>query len=196
MNGRELRQKIQAIISAVFPISNSSFKQIEDLVELMTVAKDAVFIKKDLPNAYEYFVLEGVCKSFLYDPEGEAITLSYFLENEILSPNTTRVVKGLSNLNFQALTACTFAQIDAAKFEQLMIDHLDVRTFGNATLQRELFKKIDKEISMASMTAKERLVVFRQRYPQLENQISHADIASYLGITNISLSRLRKDLMD
>ena len=43
--------------------------------------------------------------------------------------------------------------------------------------------------------AKERLIEFRNKYKILENLIPHTDIASYLGITNISLSRLRKDLM-
>jgi CRP-like cAMP-binding protein len=54
--------------------------------------------------------------------------------------------------------------------------------------------KVEKEIGLASLTAKERLLSFRQQFPMFENLISHPDIASYLGITNISLSRLRKEL--
>jgi hypothetical protein len=53
---------------------------------------------------------------------------------------------------------------------------------------------VEKEIGMASQTAKERLIKFREDYPILENLIPHTTISTYLGITNISLSRLRNEL--
>jgi CRP-like cAMP-binding protein len=56
-------------------------------------------------------------------------------------------------------------------------------------------KKVEKEIGLASFTAKKRLIRFREQYALLENLIPHTDIATYLGITNISLSRLRKELL-
>ena len=61
-------------------------------------------------------------------------------------------------------------------------------------MQNELARKVDKEIGLVSLTAKERLLKFRAQYPLLENLIPHPIIASYLGITNISLSRIRGDL--
>jgi CRP-like cAMP-binding protein len=85
--------------------------------------------------------------------------------------------------------------MDADAFEELMIHYVDIREFGNTVLQQELHIKVEKEIGLASLNAKERLIQFREKYHFLENLISHVDIASYLGITNISLSRFRKDLM-
>lgn len=75
-----------------------------------------------------------------------------------------------------------------------MINNLEIRDWGNSILKEELIKKTDKEISLASYTAKERLLQFREEYAILENLIPHPIIASYLGITNISLSRLRSDI--
>jgi hypothetical protein len=72
-----------------------------------------------------------------------------------------------------------------------MVDNLEVRRFGNMVLLAELQKKVEKEISLASLTASERLQVFRKEYPGFENIVPHAAIATYLGITNVSLSRLR-----
>lgn len=51
--------------------------------------------------------------------------------------------------------------------------------------------KVEKEIALASFKGKDRLLLLRKNYPNIENLIPHTDIASYLGITNISLSRLR-----
>ena len=79
-------------------------------------------------------------------------------------------------------------------FRTILINNLEIRRFGNTVLRNELARKVDKEIGSASLSAKERLLKFREEYPLLENLIPHTHIASYLGITNISLSRLRSNL--
>ena len=185
---------IKEIINATYPISNNSLNEIESLLELVEYNKGETFIKKGRRNLNEYFLLEGVCKSYLINPEGEEITISFFNEKSLLSPYTTRTQGEISVLNFQALTNIKLATIDAKAFEKLMIDNLEIRNLGNTVLRVELSKKVDKEIGLASLTAKERLLKFREQFPMLENLIPHTDIASYLGITNISLSRLRSDL--
>jgi CRP-like cAMP-binding protein len=156
--------------------------------------KGETFIQRNKRNEKEYFILSGVCKSYLINPEGDEITISLFTENSVLSPFQIRTSKGISNLNFKALTDLELASIDAKEFEWMMINNLEIRNFGNTVLRNELSQKVEKEIGLASLTAKERLLKFREQFPMLENLIPHTDIASYLGVTNISLSRLRSDL--
>jgi len=185
---------IKEIINSISPLAQNTINEIESLVQLENYKKGETFIKKNKPNVKEYFLLEGICKSYLINPEGEEITISFFNTKSILSPYTTRTQEGLSVLNFQALTNIKLATIDAKEFERLMISNLEIRNFGNTVLRHELSLKVDKEIALASLTAKERLLKFREQFPMLENLIPHTDIASYIGITNISLSRLRSDL--
>lgn len=196
MNFEQIKERTRPLVHKVSPVSEGSLELISDLILVEVYEKGDVFIDRGKKNNKEYFVYEGVCRSFLLSPEGEEVTISYFLEGEVLSPNKTRTANQLSQLNFQALTKLTIASMDADKFEQLMINHLDIREFGNMVLQNELLSKVEKEIGLASLSAKERLILFRKKYHFLENLISHVDIASYLGITNISLSRLRKGLLE
>ena len=185
---------IKELINSIFPISVNSINEIEDILEFKSVHKGDTFIKRNKRNTNEYFIHEGICRSYLVSPEGEEITLSFFTSNSILSPFSTRTKEEVSLLNFQALTDVRLSSMNAYEFEELMINNLEIRRFGNAVLRNELARKVDKEIGLASLTAKERLLKFREQYPMLENLIPHTDIASYLGITNISLSRLRRDL--
>ena len=196
MDFEQIKERARPIVNKVSPVSEKSLDLISDLIAVEVYEKGDVFIDRGKKNNKEYFVYEGICRSFLLNPEGEEVTISYFLEGGILSPNKTRTANQISHLNFQALTKLTIASLNAEKFEQLMINHLDIRGFGNGVLQNELLAKVEKEIALASLNAKERLILFRERYHFLENLISHADIASYLGITNISLSRLRRELRD
>ena len=195
MNFEQIKERTRPLINKVSPVSEGSLDLVSDLILVEVYEKGDVFIDRGKKNNKEYFVYEGVCRSFLLSPEGEEVTISYFLEGSVLSPNKTRTGNQISHLNFQALTKLTVASLNADKFEQLMINYIDVREFGNMVLRNELLAKVEKEIGLASLNAKERLILFREKYHFLENLISHVDIASYLGITNISLSRLRKELM-
>lgn len=196
MNFEQIKESLRPIINKVSPVSEGSLDLVNDLIVIEVYEKGDVFIDRGKRNNKEYFVYEGICRSFLLSPEGEEVTISYFLEDSVLSPNKTRTGNQISYLNFQALTKLTVASLNADKFEQLMINHIDIREFGNMVLQNELLAKVEKEIGLASLNAKERLLLFREKHHFLENLISHVDIASYLGITNITLSRLRKGLME
>ena len=71
-----------------------------------------------------------------------------------------------------------------------------MKEFANNVLRSELMNKTKKEIQLISQNAYERLVQFREDFNMLENRIAHTMIASYLGVTPVSLSRLRKQSSD
>jgi len=183
---------IKEIVNSFYPISRKSLEEINSLIKLEDWEKGETFIKRNKRNIKEYFLLEGVCRSYLVNPNGDEITITFFMDNSILSPYTTRTQKEISLLNFEALTDVKLASFNANEFEKLMVNNIEIREFGNSVLRKELSQKVDKEIGLVSLAAKERLQKFRKQFPMLENIVSHSVIASYLGITNVSLSRLRK----
>jgi CRP-like cAMP-binding protein len=185
---------VRSIIESVFSISGNSFNDLKTLIKYEAIKKGDIFIELNKRNSSEYFILDGYCRSFLLNPDGEDITLSFFKEQMVLSPHVTRTRNNFSNMNFEALTDMRVGVLDAAPFLNMMIANIEVRDFANTVLMNELLRKIDKEISFASLPARERLTEFRKHFAILENLIPHPMIASYLGITNISLSRLRNEL--
>lgn len=184
-------QKLSAIINSVSPISSKSLAKIQKLVEFYDINKGQSITAVGQNNNQEYFILEGICKSYLYTPEGDDVTISFFMSGSIISPWTTRHKDGKSILNIRALTDTVIATIRADEFEQLMVEDLEIRQFGNTVLRNELMGKVQKEIALASLKGKDRLQLLRDHFPNIENLVPHSDIASYLGITTISLSRLR-----
>lgn len=181
-------------LNTVSPLPEPSFKELAALFRHQPVPKEELFIKRDRPNSLEYILLEGVCRSFVHNPEGEDITIDFYQGKAILPPHITRTIHNRSVLHFQALTPLEIVCFDAQAFVQLMIENLAIREFGNTVLKNELLHKVDKEIGLASLSAKERLLAFRKQFRMLENLVPHPYIASYLGITHISLSRIRGDL--
>lgn len=187
---------LSEIINSIYPISLRSIKAIEDLATSSNFRKRELIVKKGLHNNEEYFVLDGIVRSYILNPQGEEVTISFFCSNSVLTPHVARNKEGRSQLFFQALTNVKLAVVDAKNFEILRSQNEEVRNFAFRVLQNELLMKVSKEIGLASLTAKERLKIFRSEYHNLENLIPHPYIASYLGITNISLSRLRSEIRD
>ena len=194
MTARKENESIKELFNKILPLSEVSFSKLKTIFNSVSIKKDEVFIKINQKNNSEYFIETGFARSFLVNPEGEEITLSFYKSGNALSPHITRTKLNKSLLNFQALTSVELIEFDADQFLNLMIENLEIRNLGNAILLNELISKTEKEMALASLTAKERLIGFRSEFGILENLIAHPIIASYLGITNVSLSRLRNEI--
>lgn len=194
MTARKENESIKELFNKILPLSEVSFSKLKTIFNSVSIKKDEVFIKINQKNNSEYFIETGFARSFLVNPEGEEITLSFYKSGNALSPHITRTKLNKSLLNFQALTSVELIEFDADQFLNLMIENLEIRNLGNAILLNELISKTEKEMALASLTAKERLIGFRSEFGILENLIAHPIISSYLGITNVSLSRLRNEI--
>jgi CRP-like cAMP-binding protein len=185
---------ITDIIETYASVSEDSIAALQELVHIETLPKNHTFIRVNQKNDYDYFLLSGICRSYIMDPEGEDITLSFFQDQTVLTPNVARSIKGRSTVNFQAISEAEIGAFKALGLVELIREREELRGFANAVLQKELVIKANKELYSASLSAKDRLLLFRKQYKNLENLVPHPYIASYLGITNISLSRLRGSL--
>ncbi len=186
---------LNKVIDKTYPsLSLKSRRLLIDLCEEQTNSIGSSIIQKGKQNTHEYFLIDGIARSYLLNPNGESITLLFFDNHDILTPHIIRTQKNKSLINIEAITECRLLKINSNDFGRLIESNLEIREFANTVLRSELIKKTNKEIQLISLGAKERLDQFRKDYHMLENRIPHNMIASFLGITNVSLSRLRKQV--
>lgn len=183
-------KRVKKIIGGIHVLSPRSLSPLLKIIDFQHVPKGC-FIQKGKSAPNEYFILDGIVRTYVLGPEGKEVSLSFFQADSILSPYKTRTANSLSTIFAQAISPTKLAVIDAEKFYHLQANNQEVRSFAIKVLERELMLKTEKEMAMATLTATERLLQFRQKFPGLENQVPHSYIASYLGITHVSFSRLR-----
>jgi len=164
------------------PVSEARNEFLKKMVNTARESDDTRFVSAALEVH-----TEGKTK-IMDDPFGAFTDIVSFNQYHV-----TRTSNSQSLFSLEAITECTLAEIDASKFETLIEVNLEIREFANTILRNELLQKINKEIRLISWTGKERLEQFRRDYKMLENLVPHSMIATYLGITNVSLSRLRKN---
>lgn len=184
-------KEIYNIFCKIYPLSTNDIDKISGIIEIVHYEKMIDFVSINSHNNYEYIVIDGVCRSYVIDFEGNDATLSFFASGDAIPFNQVRMLNGKSVYNIQALTLAKVACFNSKAFSELMMDNKEIEKWGRTVFNIELKNKVEKEIVLIALSAKDRLLQFRNRYPCLENLIPHKYIASYLGISTVSLSRLR-----
>lgn len=176
--------------SADFP--KQTLDELFSLVTIRTVSKSTDIVLQGKPSIKEYYLLQGILREFLIDENGNEITLNFHYNQSIITPNFCRTNKKISIITIQALSDCTIAEIESAKLETYRAEN-NLFFTASAQIITKLFKKnIQRQIIQATYSGKDKLEQLRAEFPGIENYVPHTFIASYLGITNVSLSRLRK----
>jgi hypothetical protein len=94
-------------------------------------------------------------------------------------------------VSIAATTDALIAEIESERLSDLMISHVRVRNWANGVLQDALSQKADREWCLAALGGAHRLNWFRETFPGYEIIFTHSLIASFLGITPVTMSRLR-----
>lgn len=139
-----------------------------------------------------YFLCKGLCRSYYLDLAGNDVTRFFILEGDFCLTEI-QILAERSELCVETLEDCQFLAFQIKDLLQLQtFDYL--KDVYIQALQQNIRYKIRRESSFLLMSATERYLDFRKRYPGLEKRITQGQLASYLGITASSLSRIRRVL--
>lgn len=145
-------------------------------------------------NVKECFVLSGILRSYLHSSEGQETTLDFYVAPCVLSPAITRSNEAGSRVHCEALSVSRVAVFSAASLNRLMKEESSIGCWANQVLMTELVRRANKEIALATQNATTRLKCLLEERPALSSAVAQHHLASYLGITPVSLSRLRSHL--
>ena len=139
----------------------------------------------------EYFLLSGRARSVVTDAEGTEVNLNLYAAPTVITPNIARTSGGSSLVDIEVLEDAVVATLPAAQLMKLMVKSGSIREWGNNLMREELTRKVGREWCLAALGARQRLEWFRKVHPGYEELFAHFHIASYLGITPVTLSRVR-----
>lgn len=141
------------------------------------------------------FINNGVIRSYLYDTKGNELIHNFHTENQFAVDLLSYQKRIASNLYLQAITECELVFISKSSDEYLTSNIKEwpvlIRNISDAILA----EKAENKTILLHADAKERYLSFIRKNPRIINVVPLGQIASYLGITQQSLSRIRKELI-
>lgn len=156
--------------------------------KVINLKKGAYFAEAGKVLKQVGFVLDGILRICYYNKEGKEIT-KIFIEEEHLLYNLKNVP---STEYIQAITDCKLLVFSNQDWEEISDTIIDWKVIIQTITNKSLIQKLERVSPLVSQDAATRYFEFLSKYPGLANRIPLSYVASYLGITQQSLSRIRK----
>lgn len=137
------------------------------------------------------FLEKGLIRSYLNDLEGNDVTTDFFIENTVAFEITSFFNRIPSETTMVAVTDCAGYALNYQQLNELFHAKPSFREFGRAILVREFIATKQRNYAMINQTAEERYANLLRQKPQIVQYAPLKHIASYLGITDSTLSRIR-----
>jgi CRP-like cAMP-binding protein len=156
-------------------------------------ARNDFFIKEGTTANFYYFMESGFARSYVIDLEGNEISTKFFSATDIVIDWHSYFLKTKCRENIHALTPCVAWKISFENFMKLFSIEA-FREVGRTRLINNYFELKNHSISIIADPAKDRYLSLLKSKPDIVQNVPLKQIATYLGVTDTSLSRIRKEI--
>lgn len=142
----------------------------------------------------EYFILEsGLARAYSIDIQGNEVTTAFFVAGKPVFEVASFFLRQASKESIQAITPCVVWSISFEELNKLFHGISEFREFGRSLLVRGFAELKLRMQSVITETAEVRYIKLIESGSEIIKYAPLKYIASYLGVTDSSLSRIRKD---
>lgn len=193
-NDFPMEQIFANIVLSTFSIERSKINSLFNLTESRFYSKGDYFISAgEIPNKFA-FTVSGLFRYFYIDSDGNEFTKGFFPEKSVLSSYSAMIHKRPSYFYIEALEDSIVQVIYNRDWEKLLEQEPCWKDYLIALLQKGYCVKEAREREFLLLDAETRYKNFLATFPGLEKRIKQHYIASYLGITPVALSRIRRKM--
>ena len=155
------------------------------------VPKGSVLIREGRTVNKVYFVTDGCLRSYCIDENGKEHTLQFAIKNWWISDYIAIHNNEPATLTVETLKESTLIEFSTKGFEEMFERFPEYEPFQRHILERHVVSLHKRILNQLQLSAAERYDLFLEQYPDIEQYTRNYYIASYLGITQESLSRIR-----
>ncbi len=185
--------ELDHILDKVYTVSNASKKQLRAIVKEVSLPKGTHLISSAKTEPNIYLLKNGLVRAYS-DTENREITFWFGTQGDTVLSMNGYVNNKISYEDIELLENCDLYVIKTSELKTLYKTNIEIANWGRKMIELELVKAEERLISLQCKTAKERYLDLIFNHPNLIQRVALMHIASYLGITQVSLSRIRADI--
>ncbi|MDL5511943.1 Crp/Fnr family transcriptional regulator [Arenibacter sp. M-2] len=175
-------------------IAEPEFQLLIKKVEFRNIEKGEVLLRPGEVCRHFFFVENGLLRSYTVDDGGKEHIIQFGSENWIVSDRSSAFFNEPSDLFIDAIEDTKVVLINSDFINEASAISSSFRNYNQIALQNHIRHQQKRINLLLSASAEARYLNFIQLYPDLTLRVPQWMIASYLGITPESLSRVRKEL--
>ncbi|WP_035805899.1 Crp/Fnr family transcriptional regulator [Lunatimonas lonarensis] len=175
-------------------ITKDELKEIIPRYKQVTFQNNDYLLKEGQVEKSYWFIETGFIRSYIIDTEGNDITFNLYSTGDVVIDYPSMFFFAPTRENIQALTDLVCWEISFNDFQEMFNTITNFREQQRGLLVGCYFALKEHSISLIADQAKDRYLRLLKEKPQIVQNISLKHIATFLGITDTSLSRIRKEI--
>ena len=183
-------QILQSITEQYCPLSPETLSDIKNIAHIRYFKKGELLAKEGQFSDELYYVAEGGARAY-YLLDGKTITDWFAFENDFISSVVSFFLDVPGQHQIEMLEDTTMLVLKRDDVDLLCDKHHDFERLGRLSVTKTMMQLQQRIVSIQFKSSKERYESLLEKYPKIELRAPLGDIASYLGITQETLSRIR-----
>src|SRR5690606_7134329 len=182
----------------VYQYPSMSYTDIERIIEQhekVSFKKGDLLLHEGQISDCYYILEEGIVRAFVHDYEGNDISTNFFCPDDVVIEVASMFHHIPTQENIVCITDCTLWKIKLEQFQGLFETIPALAEWGRAWMAYQLLITKKRAIDIISLSAIDRYKQLLAEKPLIFRQAPLKHIATFLGITDTSLSRIRKELV-
>jgi CRP-like cAMP-binding protein len=172
-------------------LSSKAEEYVVSIAKEISVSKGDVLIRQGQVVKNTYFVMNGCLRAYCIDKNGKEHTLQFAIKNWWISDFIAIYNNELSTLTIECIADSNIIKFNVKLLDEIYSKFPEFETFQRKNLEQHVVSLHKRILNLLQLTAQERYELFINQYPEIEQYTPNYYIASYLGITQQSLSRIR-----
>lgn len=185
--------QIQQILTQIRPLPEASLAKLIACITEVSYPRKHILLKADAVEKKIYFIKKGIVRAYAYQNDNE-ITFWFGKEGETIISMKSYVMNQPGYENVELLEACELYELQTTHLQELFNQDIHIANWGRKFAEKELIKTEERLIARQFSTAAERYSELLKNHSDLLQRIPLGYISSYLGITQVSLSRIRAEI--
>ncbi len=179
---------------APFGLSDADFDVLVNYCEPMQFKKGEVVMKAGEKQSYIYFIVKGIIRNYVLSQEGEIKTYGFRVENMLITGYGLHNYKNeyRAKVNIECLEDCTLIKIPLQALKFMEEHSKEAHKVGRYLAETHIIELVDFIIDIDTLPILERYNNLEKTFPNIHQRVPQHIIASYLRITPVHLSNVKK----
>ena len=190
-----MKNNFRNFIQQITPISDKEFDETFIYFKEHTIQRGDYLIKQGKICRQVAFINKGSLRTFYLNENGDETTSCFCTENNLTTSYKSFVLQEPSTLSIQALEATELLVIDYQDLQKLYSKSFAWQNIGRVVAERAYIVIEQYASVLNNETAKEKYLRLLKEQPHVLHKAKIEDIASYLGVTRRTLSRIRQEVL-
>lgn len=183
---------IDEILDSIYLLPDTSKQLLKSHISEATFKKGHILIHADKIEKSIYFVKQGIVRAYTTTADNQ-ITFWFGKEGDTVISMKSYIQNQRGYEDIELLENSALYELKTDHLKELFNTDIHIANWGRVFAEQELIKTEERLISRQLGTAKERYKQLLKLSPDLIKRVQLGHIASYLGITQVSLSRIRAE---